>query len=116
MLQHVRSRRRSDQGFTLIELLVVIVILGVLAAIVVFSVVGVTDRGKKAACQADLTTATNAVEAYYAQSSDQTYPASLAAISTGTKKFLNSTPSDVTYTPAADLKSYTIGYASGAGC
>ncbi|MGW5532330.1 type II secretion system protein, partial [Streptomyces xanthochromogenes] len=42
-------RARRQDGFTLIELLVVIVILGVLAAIVVFSVRGIGDKGHKSA-------------------------------------------------------------------
>ncbi len=35
-----------DHGFTLVEILVVIVILGILAVVVAFSVRGVTDRGE----------------------------------------------------------------------
>ncbi|HEX2040247.1 MAG TPA: prepilin-type N-terminal cleavage/methylation domain-containing protein [Acidimicrobiales bacterium] len=67
------SRKRQEEGFTLIELLIVIVILGILAAVVVFAVGGISDRGKKAACQSDLKTVETAVEAYYAQNSK--YPA-----------------------------------------
>jgi|KBSSwiStaDraftv2_1062776.scaffolds.fasta_scaffold04942_9 general secretion pathway protein G len=71
MLNKIRERQaetgRFDSGFTLIELLIVIVILGVLAAIVVFSVAGVTDKGKKSACKSDVTTVNTASEAYYAQ-------------------------------------------------
>ena len=66
-LLSARNARRNEAGFTLIELLIVIVILGVLAAIVVFSVRGITDRGDKSACQANLSTAQTAVEAYYAK-------------------------------------------------
>jgi prepilin-type N-terminal cleavage/methylation domain-containing protein len=44
--------KRKDEGFTLIELLIVIVILGILAAVVVFAVNGITDRGEKSACKA----------------------------------------------------------------
>jgi type II secretion system protein G len=72
MLQQLRAARRKESGFTLIELLIVIVILGVLAAIVVFSVQGITDRGKTSACKADVETVTTAAEAYYAQKG--TYP------------------------------------------
>ena len=47
------NKRREDNegGFTLIELLLVIIILGILAAVVVFSVRGVSDRGQSSACK-----------------------------------------------------------------
>src|SRR4051812_12540500 len=48
------SKSSDDSGFTLIELLIVIIILGVLAGIVVFAVGGITDRGAKSACKADI--------------------------------------------------------------
>jgi general secretion pathway protein G len=60
----LRSRRSGESGFTLIELLVVIAILGVLAAIVAFSVDGVHDRGGDAACRTDVGTVQAAVDAY----------------------------------------------------
>lgn len=74
------ARRRNDNGFTLIELLIVIIILGVLAAIVVFSVRAITDTGEKAACLANEKTALTAIEAYYAQETD--YPANLGDLVT----------------------------------
>jgi general secretion pathway protein G len=74
MLQQLRAARKNESGFTLIELLIVIVILGILAAIVVFSVQGITDRGKTSACKADKAEVTTAAEAFYAQSG--AYPAS----------------------------------------
>ena len=67
MLQRLRDARRKDEGFTLVELLIVIVILGVLAGIVVFAVNGITDRGERAACKADIKTVQVASEAYYAK-------------------------------------------------
>jgi prepilin-type N-terminal cleavage/methylation domain-containing protein len=57
---------REQEGFTLIELLIVIVILGILAAIVVFAVNGITDRGQTNACAADKKTLQTAEEAYLA--------------------------------------------------
>ncbi|TNC29579.1 type II secretion system protein [Amycolatopsis alkalitolerans] len=115
MLQRRQATPRSDSGFTLIELLIVIAILGILAAIVVFSIVGVTDRGKKAACQADLNTATTAVEAYFAK--NNVYPPDLDTLTTGENKFLNPpAPKDVAYTVGTPATSYTIGYASDSGC
>ena len=59
--------KKQDEGFTLIELLIVIVILGILATVVVFSVRGITDTGKDSACAADAKTLETAVEAYFAQ-------------------------------------------------
>ncbi len=57
---------RHDPGFTLIELLVVIVILGILAAVVVFAVSAIADRGDVAAADADERTVVVALESYYA--------------------------------------------------
>lgn len=59
-------RRRNDDGFTLIELLIVIIILGILAAIVVFSVKGITDKGTSSACKTSVSTIDTAFEAYAA--------------------------------------------------
>ncbi|MEU8764262.1 prepilin-type N-terminal cleavage/methylation domain-containing protein [Streptomyces sp. NPDC048659] len=63
----LRSRARGQDGFTLIELLVTIVILGVLAAIVVFSVRGIGDKGRGSAVAADAATLRTAEEAYCAK-------------------------------------------------
>ena len=70
MLAQIRKARQSESGFTLIELLMVIVILGILAGIVVFSVSGITDTGEEAACNAEVKTVQVASEAYYAENED----------------------------------------------
>ena len=68
MLQKLYDKRASGQGgFTLIELLIVIVILGILAAIVVFSVAGITNGSAHSACSSDVNIINTANEAYYAQ-------------------------------------------------
>ena len=59
--------KKQDEGFTLIELLIVIVILGILATVVVFSVRGITDDGQENACDTDVRTVEVAIEAYYAK-------------------------------------------------
>jgi len=66
-LSALREARKGEGGFTLIELLIVIVILGVLAGIVAFSVRGITDRGATSACKAEVKTVATAEEANYAK-------------------------------------------------
>jgi prepilin-type N-terminal cleavage/methylation domain-containing protein len=63
-----QSRRNLELdesgGFTLIELLIVIVVLGILAATVIFALTGITGQSAKAACQSDAKTYEIAVESY----------------------------------------------------
>jgi general secretion pathway protein G len=71
------EKKRSGQGgFTLVELLVVIAILGILAAIVVFAVAGVGDKGQASADKTTCSVLRTAEEANYAQLG--TYEASQA--------------------------------------
>ena len=57
----------GNKGFSLIELLIVIVILGILAAVTVFAVRGITDKGTTSACRTDQKTIETAVESYFAR-------------------------------------------------
>ena len=67
MIQRLRDKRQQDEeGFTLVELLVVIVILGILAAIVVFAVGGITDKGTNTAKATDVSSLQAAEEAQFA--------------------------------------------------
>ena len=79
-LRERREERGDEGGFTLIELLIVIVILGILAAIVVFAVQNLTSQSAKASCGSDYKTLETAVETYKAQVGH--YP----ALGTGTTK------------------------------
>jgi prepilin-type N-terminal cleavage/methylation domain-containing protein len=89
-------REHGSEGFTLIELLIVIIIIGILAAIVVFSVSGVTDRGNVSACKATLSEAQSAVEAYYAKNT--AYPTAWASVTTSPDQLLRSVPAATGYT------------------
>ena len=65
-IKQQRVEREKDGGFTLIELLIVIVVLGILAAIVVFSLGTITGKSAVAACEADAQQANTGIAAFYA--------------------------------------------------
>jgi general secretion pathway protein G len=96
--QRLRALRQNEDGFTLTELLIVIIILGVLAGIVVFAVNGITDRGEKSACKADVKTVQVASEAYYANNTG--WAADMDALVTA--GLLQAKPNSPKYTIAYD--------------
>jgi prepilin-type N-terminal cleavage/methylation domain-containing protein len=55
---------RSELGFTLIEILIVIVVLGILAAVVIFALSGIGGKTAVAACQADGATVATAISLF----------------------------------------------------
>ena len=95
-----RRLHREERGFTLIELLIVIVILGILAAIVVFAVGGITDRGVESACKSDLKNVEVAAEAYRAN--EGAYPAGTTSVDRievlEDDEYIRDAPSSLEYT------------------
>lgn len=88
MLERIRKARETESGFTLIELLIVIVVLGILAAIVLFGVGTFSSDSKKSACNADTRNLQIAEAAYYAAHS-QVYADQATLVSGG---YLESAP------------------------
>jgi general secretion pathway protein G len=66
IVKALRRKKRNQGGFTLIELLVVIAILGILAAIVSISLLGVTAAAKANALKAEKQTVQTAFDAMLA--------------------------------------------------
>ena len=108
MLKHIRKTEEwnekslTQKGFTLVELLVVIVILGILAAVVVFAVSGSTDKAQTSACASERSAVETATEAYRA--SEGGYPATQANL---IGNFLRAAP--VNYTVANSTVTPKVG-------
>ena len=67
--------KKGQSGFTLIELLVVVTILGVLAAIVTLSLVGLTTNAQAKACEQEYKTVQAGLDAYMANNNVDTVAA-----------------------------------------
>jgi type IV pilus assembly protein PilA len=74
---------RNEQGFTLIELLIAIVVVGILTAVAIVGIAGLTNNGSKSACAASRDAAKAATAVFYANNSG-TYPQQLSDMSSTT--------------------------------
>ena len=103
MIERINQKRQNEEGFTLVELLVVIVILGILAAIVVFAVGGITDKGETASKNTDTAVLQSAQEAYFAKTSSYTTEATLQS-----QKYLRTVSSQNDICLKNDGKDYVV--------
>lgn len=86
------SRLRDNQGFTLIELLIVIVIVGILAVLIVPSLLSGPARARDSQRKSDLRKIKASLESYY--NDNNAYPANLNVLTQGTVPYLTSLPTD----------------------
>jgi len=84
MIGTMRRTTRDERGFTLVELLVVVTILGILAAVVTASLVGLTGTAKTNACAEELRTVQVAMDAMLAKNNITAVVAQAAATNTFT--------------------------------
>ncbi len=115
--------KKGQSGFTLIELLVVVTILGVLAAIVTLSLVGLTTSAQAKACEQEYKTVQAGLDAYMAYFNVDTVTAAgptsnMAAPvvlynAGGTPTFVRNSPTNFAYTWDAFGRITAISAASG---
>src|SRR5437762_10809448 len=74
--------KRNEKGFTLIELLIAIVVVGILAAVAIVGIGGLTNTGGKSACKASADAATASAAAYYANQTPNAYPTKITDMTT----------------------------------
>jgi general secretion pathway protein G len=104
MIERIREARANESGFTLIELLIVIIVLGVLAAIVLFATGTFKSDSVSAACKTDGKNVDTAETAYFAKNNAYVDIDALV-----TAKYLKSAPSTDNYTITVNTTTGIVG-------
>jgi prepilin-type N-terminal cleavage/methylation domain-containing protein len=118
MIQRAMQKKRAGEGgFTLVELLIVIVILGILAAIVVLAIGGLSDTAESATCKSGAKAIESAQDAYYAKTDpNNTYGTGADLWAGGGAAKLLKTNPDPVYVVTGNATSYSIAAAAGQKC
>ena len=92
---------KKRKGFMLLELIIVVAIIGILAAVAIPNLVGMTDEAKVSKIQSDLSTIGTAMEVYHVKKGG-TYPDNLSVLE-GDNGYLKKVPE-----PPTGAGTYTI--------
>jgi prepilin-type N-terminal cleavage/methylation domain-containing protein len=71
--QEMQEEGKREQGFTLIELLIAIVVVGILTAVAIVGIAGLTNKGNASACSSTIDAARAASAVFYANNNGK-YP------------------------------------------
>jgi len=86
--QEMQEQDKKEQGFTLIELLIAIVVVGILTAVAIVGIAGLTNKGNGAACSATIDAARTASGVYYANNNGK-YPGAFTDLTSETPPLLD---------------------------
>jgi prepilin-type N-terminal cleavage/methylation domain-containing protein len=104
---------RKEQGFTLIELLIAIVVVGILTAVAIVGIAGLTNNGTKSAC-ATTQDAVRAAEAVHYANNNGTYPTKFTDMTGTTPPELELTGSTTATATAITGNGWTLNGGPGA--
>lgn len=110
----LKNITKKEGGFTLLELLIVIVIIGILALLIIPNITSAPKKARDTQRKTDMRAVQKGMEEYF--TSNNVYPATMAALSAGNTPIMKTVPTDpkntgvyvYTYTPSAAFDSYTL--------